>query len=60
MSHFINDPAVITYAWELVNEYNKHQREQDKLHRSNHRPLKRKRSGMMWFGDKKKEGCSNK
>jgi hypothetical protein len=30
--YFQHDPAVIAYAWLLVNEYIRHERKQDKLH----------------------------
>lgn len=49
-----DNPAVIAYAWQLVDEYVKHQRGQDKLHRKNHRPKNGRQSGMMYFGDKRK------
>jgi hypothetical protein len=54
MSHFEHDPGVISYAWELVEEYNKHQREQDRLHTGNHRPRTVKKNVM---GLKTKERC---
>lgn len=54
MSHLEHDPGVIAYAWELVDEYNDHQREQDRLHTNNHRPRAVKKNVM---GLKTKERC---
>jgi len=34
-SRFEHDPSVIAFAYQLVGEYDKHQREQDKLHHKN-------------------------